>query len=166
MNSDISFPLVLMILMIVTSGAVSFFDIRSRRIPDAIVLPAIVAAITLVALSWSIPILFRYIETIVWILSLVMVRRGVRGKLGWGDVKLIALITLCVGSIGSLISLGIATAAGILSYAYLFLCKPEIGRDHLRERSIPFAPYLAAGSIVFVILDLLLGFETLDAIWR
>lgn len=71
-----------------------------------------------------------------------------KGKIGLGDAKLGALLSLVLGFDGFMIMLFIASSTGIL---YLLLMR-GIYRMPL-NRPIPFVPFLSIGSVIAYILQ-------------
>jgi len=121
-------------------GIAAATDMAECRIPNRVVLPAVVAcgALTLVAGAGA---------TVLWGLALPALFLGVSlarpAALGMGDVKLALLIALGLdGHAPSALLLGVALAAcaGVL----LLISR---GRAAWR-RSLPLAPFLATGALL------------------
>lgn len=118
-------------------------DLERRLIPNRIVYPAMLLAL---AFSWAWPdrgplaalagggLLF------VFMFGLHMVSRG---GMGFGDVKMAALLGLAAGLRGSLVGLVVTTLAGGLAAALLLLTR----RLRLGQ-TMPYGPFLAIGGIV------------------
>lgn len=122
-------------------------DIAERRVPNRIVLPA--AAVVLVTQTVLVP--DRALE---WVLSaigaslvLFLPHLVHPAGLGMGDVKLALLLGAALGSavFGALV-IGFLAAA---VYAVLLLGVHGLAA---RRRTIPFAPFLAYGGIVTLLL--------------
>jgi len=121
-------------------------DLRERRIPDIVLLPAfaLVAGLWLLALfqgsgPWQ---LVERLCTAAGALAVfTLVRLASCGRLGSGDAKLAALIGFVLGVRGWLLALLIASAAGTVAAVAL------IAAGRLRRSDpIPFAPFLALGA--------------------
>lgn len=118
-----------------TLAAIS--DLRTRRVPDLVVLPAIGLSLSIRivaegAIWWSLP------APLAGSLVVLAARVLTRGGIGWGDVKLAALPAAALGAGGGLMALLVAAliALGRLAIARL------IGR---RREAIAFAPCVALG---------------------
>ncbi|WLR44090.1 prepilin peptidase [Bacillus carboniphilus] len=68
-----------------------------------------------------------------------------RGKMGMGDVKLLAIVGLVLGWKGMILSFFLANMLGTL---FVFFMNPLY-----RNRPIPFAPFITAGSCVSILFD-------------
>lgn len=124
-----------------TLAAVSVVDIAEQRIPNRLVLPAALACATLsIAAGPSAGGLLTG-AALVTLFALVSLARP--RALGMGDVKLALLVV--VGLDGSaaralLLALALATLAGLAAIA-------RYGAS-ARRRSLPLAPFIAAGSLL------------------
>lgn len=140
---------------------VSITDIRSYRIPDIVVLPAILIVLAVTILNNPTSFAFRIIEPLIWCGLLLVIRSVMKGKMGIGDIKLIGLIVLAFGTFASAIAVGIATFTAI----GWFMLHSARNRGKAREEKtapIPFAPFLTLGGIAAFLLDLVLAFPTLS----
>lgn len=120
---------------------VSIADVRERRIPDVLVLPALAVALLLRALggaSGAWPLAWAAIAGACLLLPAVIRPEG----MGMGDVKLVALIGACLGAL-ALPALCIALVAGAVGGAAWAV----VTGVPLRHATIPFGPYLAAGAV-------------------
>ncbi len=70
-----------------------------------------------------------------------------RGGIGMGDIKLFAAASLLLGLYGGICSLALAQLAALVAAVLLLLTKKATWKD-----SIPFAPFLAAGFLICLIL--------------
>lgn len=120
---------------------ISIVDVRSRIVPNRLVLPA--AAIVLAARTLIHP-------SLVWIAAgagaaaLLLVAAIVRpGGMGMGDVKLALLLGVAVGRSVPL-ALVIALSAATVPSIAILLRHGSRGRT----MAIPFAPFLALGGLV------------------
>jgi len=118
-------------------------DIRFKRIPDVLVLPAIGVFVLKRAICGEgqvhIPLLYGALGFgFILLLSLLS-----RGNIGLGDGKLSALLAVVFGFQGWLIALFIASSAGLL-YGGL---RMKYG-GMKREERIPYAPFLTLGGLV------------------
>ncbi len=138
----------------------SVIDIQLFRLPDRIVLPALAVSVPLVAVASVLddqPASIRYALAggalyfgFLFLAHLVYPR-----GMGFGDVKLAALMGLYVGWLGD----GYAQAIALVLWAMLigFVSGSVVGVVLLamRKRSapIPFGPFLALGTVIAVLLS-------------
>ncbi|MEX2275648.1 MAG: prepilin peptidase [Actinomycetota bacterium] len=128
---------------------IAIIDIRQRIIPNRITYPALIGfgLYLVVARLAGAPVdlsragLGFLLYGGVLLLIALIVPRG----MGIGDVKLVALIGLVLGSLG-LRYVGVAAGAGILLGGIGSIVALIVGLG--RKQAIPFGPYLAAGAIV------------------
>jgi leader peptidase (prepilin peptidase)/N-methyltransferase len=140
---------VLMAPFLALMPPIAVIDIRHRIIPNAITYPALVgfAVYLVIARIGGAPVdlaragigLLTYGGAL--LLIAIIVPRG----MGIGDVKLVALIGLVLGSLG-LRYVGVAAGVGILLGGIGSVVALLIGLG--RKQAIPFGPYLAAGAMV------------------
>jgi len=140
----------------------SVWDIRQRRIPNAVTLPAIAAGLLLTAV-WNTGGLPITIVTLILLFFFGMLR-----LMGQGDVKLVMAMTSICGPSAALISTGIAA---ILIVAVQVLLHPgetysdaknalkallamDFKRIDRKGRNVPFAPYILAGFIYLTVYRL------------
>lgn len=147
-------------LIVLTLATV--WDIRDRRIPNAVTLPAILAGLILTGI-------FRLNAMPLTVIALVLLFFfGALGLMGQGDIKLIMALTAICGPIVALISAGIA-AILIVGVQILLhpsetvsdakdalgaLIKMDFKGINKKGRSVPFAPYALAGFICLTVYRL------------
>jgi len=124
---------------------ISAIDVRSRIVPNRIVLPA--AAVVLAARTIVHPSVVWLVAGVGAALALLAAAAARPGAMGMGDVKLALLLGVAVGRTVPLALLVALFAAAIPSAALLL-------RHGARARAmaIPFAPFLAVGGIVGLVL--------------
>lgn len=119
----------------------SLIDLKTLRIPDLLTFPCIAALIAATALFDG-PFLPEALcmgaASFLFFFSL----RKFTGGLGFGDVKFSALTGLLCGFQGTFLAFLLASALGLLVAATLALF-----RTLTRETKIPFAPFIALGTI-------------------
>jgi leader peptidase (prepilin peptidase)/N-methyltransferase len=137
---------------------VSIIDVRCRRIPDAIVLPAVVVAILLRGVwggpGWAVVMLWAAVAGAVLLVPAVIRPDG----MGMGDVKLAVLLGACLGALACaavLLAL-VAGAAGGAAWALM-------RGTPLRDATIPFGPFLIAAALVLALPVALLHSLNVDA---
>ncbi len=138
--------------------AVSVVDVDQMRIPDLIVLPSLVASIALVVVVSLVhrdpyAIATAALGAVVYFGFLLLVHLVYPRGMGFGDVKLAALMGLYLGWLGS----GWAQAVTLVLWAMLvgFVAGAIVGIALLvarrRNEPIPFGPFLALGTVAVVL---------------
>lgn len=134
--------------------ALSVIDLRERRLPDRIVLPATAAGFALLVLG---AIGDGEPEHIVGALAgaatfaglLLVLHLASPGGMGFGDVKLGVLLGLYLGAMG----LGLVVWGMLLgSLLGVVAALPVAVRTRDRRAGIPFGPALAAGNVLALLL--------------
>ena len=178
-ENSIEVTKLLLLLFLVLICSVT--DLSVRRIPNAILLPALMAAIYLNSLAGGLAGLIDSIAGLA-LGVLMLLPLHVLGRMGAGDVKLLGVVGSILGAWGAIVA-GLATmmAGGILGIAYILwlFAKPafiaqvsrikgfmtgEAGQQpdpmqfaSVRAAEIPYAIAIAAGTFATLIyLDLLL----------
>ena len=138
---------VVAVFFVVVLAVISVVDIRTRRIPNRIVLPA--ALIVLVchvaiapdrALEWTVASLGAF--GLLLALSLLY-----PGGLGMGDVKLALLLGAALGwAVASALAIGLVAAAlaGVAMIVF--------GGWSARKATMPLGPFLAFGALAVLLL--------------
>ena len=127
-------------------------DIRYRRIPDALVFGGLILLTVRRLVFSSSPTLWFLLEggigfgfiLVFWYLS--------RRKIGLGDAKLSGLVALLLGIPAWILSLFLASVAGI-AYGGIRMARGTM----LKTDRIPFAPFLGAGALVGFTCNILFG---------
>ncbi len=126
--------------------AASVTDIRERRIPNELILIGLVIAAAVAATSG------RWLDAlaggVLGVAILTLPRLVARDAVGLGDVKLAGVVGMGVGVTGVVAVVGVAvlTAAAVMGLVGLM----SGGR---RDRSLPFAPFLAAGTLAVLMVN-------------
>jgi leader peptidase (prepilin peptidase)/N-methyltransferase len=127
---------------------IALIDLRHRIIPNKLTYPAMLLAVPLILLAW---LLGDAAEPVKAALGFLLFGGGIftvasvsRG-MGFGDVKLAALIGLVLGSLG-LRFVGVSAGATIVLGGVGGIVALAMGRG--MKSKIPYGPYLAAGAIV------------------
>lgn len=154
-------------------------DLSTRRVPNAVLLPALMTALFLNSVAGGVGGLVDSVAGLgIGLLMLMPLR--VLGRMGAGDIKLLGVVGSILGAYGALVA-GLATmmAGGILAVLYLvwLISKPGVvswmshlvhrisGKvaapddvktwQNVRAAEIPYAVAIAAGTFVtLVYLDL------------
>jgi leader peptidase (prepilin peptidase) / N-methyltransferase len=122
-------------------GAVVESDLAQRRIPNRIVVPAVVACAVL-WLAGELE-LFALIQGLVLVVVLLALSLCAPQALGMGDVKLALLLVLGLdgrGVLALLVALALAACFGLL----LLVRHGRAGGS----RQLPLAPFFAAGALI------------------
>ena len=138
-----------------TLVAISAIDIEHRIVPDRIVLPA--TAIVLVAQVVRDPSIEWPLAAFLASLFLFVAAVAYPAGMGMGDVKLALLMGAMLGRVVP-VALLLGLVLGVVPSAYLLV---RHGRA-ARKMGIPFAPFLALGSVIALfagewLLDAYLG---------
>ena len=122
-------------------------DLEHGIIPNKLVYPSLVIALVLSAVLSQTKVVPGIVPAAVGFgiglglfLLIVLISRG---GMGWGDVKMAALIGLVTGFPLVFVALFLAVVLGGLVAGILLLSKLR-----KRKESIPFAPYLSLGAII------------------
>ena len=148
---------------LITLILATVWDIRFRRIPNAVSFPAILFGLILIAV-------FRLGDMPLTVLALILLFFfGALRLMGQGDIKLVMALTAICGLPAALISTGIA-AVLIVSVQFLLypketaadtknafgaLSRMDFKKIDRKGRSVPFAPYILAGYVFLIVYRLL-----------
>lgn len=128
------------IILVVFAAVAAFIDLRTRRIPDRLVLLAAAAGLFFLYIDRDGGWLDGLLGGAAAGLGLLMVYWVTRGGLGLGDVKLFGCSGIYLGLEGVLSAMMIAVVlSGI--YSLVLIC---ISREN-RKSEIPFAPFILSG---------------------
>ncbi|HET6771264.1 MAG TPA: prepilin peptidase [Actinomycetota bacterium] len=130
--------------------AVAVIDARYRIVPNRIVYPALVLfALAIVVgdlVAEGIDALRAAVGMLAYALPLFLMALALPHGVGMGDVKLVALIGLVLGSLG-LAYVAAAAGIGIMAGGVGALIALAVFR-YGRKQQIPFGPFLALGGVV------------------
>jgi prepilin signal peptidase PulO-like enzyme (type II secretory pathway) len=129
------------LIFLLFSLPASWIDIRSYRIPDALVFPCFMLICGFYLLIDP-GVFLNHLGTALMSALFFLLIRRICGGIGLGDVKFAALIGLCCGLPWTCIAFLAAALTGILG----ILIRDRTGSGNL-HRPIPFAPFLSAGTI-------------------
>jgi leader peptidase (prepilin peptidase)/N-methyltransferase len=149
-----SLQLVAYLVLAAVSIALSSIDIELRRLPNPIVLTAFLAGIVTLApalLLAGTPALLAsaavgMAASFVFYLALAIIGRG---GMGMGDVKLAGVLGLYLGALGwEQLVVGVLAAfvTGAIAGAITL-----VARRSLRDRSLPFGPWMFVGAWIGII---------------
>jgi leader peptidase (prepilin peptidase)/N-methyltransferase len=122
---------------------ISIEDIRFRRIPDALVLPAIGVFVLKRVVYGEDQVYLLLLYGSLGFVFILFLNILYKGKIGLGDGKLSALFAIVLGLKGWLLVLFIASSVGLI-YGVL---RMKLG-GMKREEKIPYAPFLTLGGLV------------------
>ena len=129
-----------------TLAYISAVDVETRRIPNAVVLPAAAVALTAVAILHTGELAIAAIAAVGAFLFFFIPSLISSKLVGAGDAKLALLIGVMLGS-DVLSALLLATfAAGFVAVAYIAIA----GRRALKA-DIPLGPFLAGGAVIALV---------------
>lgn len=148
------FLLVAYLYFAAISIVLTLIDLDTRRLPNAIVLPSYIVALTLLTLvsmlSWDFTALLRAVIGMVAMYAFYWILRLVRpGGMGGGDVKLGGVVGLYLAYVGwGALAVGAFAAfllGGVFGLALI------VARRAGRRTAIPFGPWMLAGAWVGIL---------------
>ena len=122
-------------------GIGSFLDIKNREIPNWI---SVIVAMTAV-INFRMENLWGIIVAVIFF-SVALAT----GKIGGGDVKLIAALSIVCGLWGSFALLLFAQISMLIFFAIYFLICKINGKT--ADKSLPFVPFITFGYVLTTIL--------------
>jgi leader peptidase (prepilin peptidase)/N-methyltransferase len=148
------------------SVALFFIDLETKRLPNVLVIPSLVVGAVLLGTASLLVVdfqslLFAGIGLVVNLAFYLLLALGYRGGMGWGDVKLAAVLGTYLGWLG----IGTLLVGIFLPFLLggLFAVALLIARRAARKSRIPFGPWMLVGAWIAIfaghaIFDLYLGF--------
>lgn len=131
----------------------ALFDIKKRIIPNALIIAGFCGFIVTFALLEPESLIRRLLYSGIIFLALFLFRKLVKNRFGMGDIKFLALAAFVQGLFGTWAILLIACGFAII---IVFLYNAIYKKKASERVPIPFAPYLALGTLVFSILKYVL----------
>lgn len=135
-------------------AVLSVVDLRERRIPNIVVLPATAAAsvwvlgVALADGDWA--IFVRSVVCGAAFFALLFVIAVVSGGMGFGDVKLGAFIGVVTGRFGSGVTVGAALAGFLIGG--VVAATALLTRRRGRKEALPFGPSMAVGAVAALLV--------------
>ncbi|MFC5402416.1 prepilin peptidase [Cohnella soli] len=126
--------------------AASFLDIRTREIPDILILPGI-AYFTLVRIwihpdSYSSHLIAGLVAGgLFYLIAVLVPKKGDKYEVGGGDIKFLALTGIVLGVKLTILSLALLSLIGTFA-AIVFLIVRR------RDGIIPFGPFIAGAALI------------------
>jgi prepilin signal peptidase PulO-like enzyme (type II secretory pathway) len=146
-RAGLQFEAVLAAAFVAVLAAISWVDLEERRVPNVLVLPATAVAL----LAQGLLPTDRFLESVLAGLGAALfffvAQLISRNSVGMGDVKLALLIGVVLGQdvVGALFVVSIAAAL----VGLVMMARDGAGA---RKRAIPFAPFLALGAVVGLLI--------------
>lgn len=129
------------VVVAVLLGIDSVKDIKTREIPNWIS-----GTIALTALiNFDVRSLWGLIVAVIFF-SVALAT----GKIGGGDVKLVAALSVVCGLVGSLVLLFFAQLTMLIFYAGYYIFRKINGKT--ADKALPFVPFIFIGYLISVIL--------------
>jgi leader peptidase (prepilin peptidase)/N-methyltransferase len=131
--------------------AITVIDVRHKIIPNALMYPSLIAFPAFVLVAWFFGAPVDPLRAAIGLAlygGVLFLVAAVSGGMGFGDVKLAALLGLVLGSLG-LRFVGVAAAAAIVIGAAAAVATLLAGGS--RKTAIPFGPAIAAGALVAIV---------------
>jgi prepilin signal peptidase PulO-like enzyme (type II secretory pathway) len=139
---------------------ISIVDIKTRKIPDFLIIIGLVIFLVTKALLFKELSFWLILDTAVGFMSIFCLWFFTKGGIGLGDAKLSGLLGFVLGVYFWIIALLIASLAGLLTGVVLLAQKKME-----RQQGIPFAPFLAIGGIISYILKYFI-MKDMAGIWQ
>ena len=128
---------------------ISIIDLSCQRIPNALIVPAILIVLTFRLIAWDeftrSAIVGGGLAFGLFLLVAVVSRHG----LGGGDIKLAGFLGLLLGFPNIIWGLLVGVSAGALIAIYLLLSKG----DWQADSRLSYAPYLCLGAVIAYLID-------------
>ncbi|KPJ84652.1 MAG: hypothetical protein AMS17_15950 [Spirochaetes bacterium DG_61] len=138
-----SFDWIDFLLLLIFLIPIVIFDIKEKRIPDLFVLPGIGIFLIKRLIEREIPVYMVLINGVVGFAFIFLLFVFSKGKIGLGDAKLSALISLALGVKLWMIAIFIASFTGVLFALILIAFRKMKWKTRL-----PFAPFLSFGCLI------------------
>lgn len=149
--------LALVVVAVPVCVALAFIDWHTRLLPSRIVLPATGVLLVLLALEWAVTgehegplravIGMVVVRSVFWVLWFIH-----SAGMGFGDVRLAALLGLVLGRAGWA-ELAVGAYAGFLLFAVPGLLLALVRWDRrLLKVAYPFGPFMVVGALVGIVL--------------
>ena len=122
-------------------GIVSYMDIKTREIPNWI---SVIVAMTAI-INFRLENLWGIIVAVIFF-SVALAT----GKIGGGDVKLIAALSIVCGLWGSFMLLLFAQISMLIFYGVSVIIQKLCGRT--ADKALPFVPFITFGYVLTKIL--------------
>jgi leader peptidase (prepilin peptidase)/N-methyltransferase len=141
-------------------AALSAIDIEHYRLPDLIVLPSLVASVPLIAVVSVVDdsadrIRYALVGAALYFGFLFVAHLISPRGMGFGDVKLAALMGLYVGWLGTTYvdALALVLWAMLVGFAVGTVFGVVLLAARRRNRPFPFGPFLALGTVVAILVS-------------
>lgn len=135
------------IVMLTILLVISVIDVKEKRISSKGLLILLVGGIAAIVINRDLSMLDGVTAMLIVYIVLWIIHRFSKGSLGLGDVKLCAVIALYLGverTFGM-----ISTSMILCSITALVLIIVDKG---YKNKSLPFAPFVAAGTMMAILL--------------
>jgi len=136
-------------ILILIAIPISIIDIKTKKIPNKIIYPAIFIVLTLHILLFKNGIFESLILTLTGFLPFYLIRYFTKGKMGLGDAKYSALLALLLGYENWFIMIFLSSSTAVI-FAVIVL---KLGKMDKQSR-IPFGPFLSLGAIVSQLIQI------------
>ncbi|MBS4015437.1 MAG: prepilin peptidase [Candidatus Latescibacteria bacterium] len=141
-----TYELLKYIIFILLLIIAAFTDISHRIIPNVISVPGVVLGLILNSKDYINTILAILISAgIFWLFRQLGLWLRKQEMMGWGDIKLAAMIGAFLGVGQGLLALFIGVVAGVLVWTVLMFLKLKSRKDY-----IPFGTFMVLGSIITI----------------
>lgn len=137
--------------LIISLIIISIIDVKWRIIPNYMTMCTLISQMAMAYIvSMTFPTLLNFIITALILIVLMVISKMSKEQIGMGDIKLLTVINLIYGISFTVYSLIISMLIMLLTTIPLLIIK----KVKLKSE-IPFAPFIAIGTSVYIILNLM-----------
>jgi leader peptidase (prepilin peptidase)/N-methyltransferase len=148
------------LLLVTALVALSYIDLDTLRLPDRIVAPLLIVSIPLIVVTSvlqhdAVRIRYAIVGGAFYFAFLLVVHLIIPRGMGFGDVKLAAVMGLYVGWLGGSVVSAIQLTLYAMMIGFLVgsLAGMVVFAFRRKSRAIPFGPFLAFGTVVTIIFS-------------
>ncbi len=141
------YEIIALVLIFLILIPVTIIDIKIKKIPDIFTYPGIVAFVVIKSIMKIQPFYEIGLLVLLGFLPFFFIWLFTRGKLGLGDAKLSAFLSLALGVEGWLGMVFFSSVSGLV-FAVVMLISKKMDKN----TQIPFAPFMCLGTIISMIV--------------
>lgn len=124
-----------------------FIDLEHMILPNSLIIIGILFGLTLSALGFGPRVASALFGAVTGFAVLAVAGMASGGKIGAGDMKLLAYIGTLVGAVQIFIVLFLASLLGVMIYVPRMI----LAGQKVRGQMVPFGPYLATAAVVCMV---------------
>ncbi len=141
------YEIIALVLIFLILIPVTIIDIKIKKIPDIFTYSGIVAFVLIKSIMKIQPIYEIGLLILLGFLPFFLIWVFTRGKLGLGDAKLSAFLSLALGVEGWLGMVFFSSVSGLV-FAVVMLISKKMDKN----TQIPFAPFMCLGTIISMVV--------------